>query len=499
VLNLLSRLFQTIRSPRLLVLLGVSLGLLALTRENALIFILLIVPWLVVSNRRVPSRIVTGWIALLILGVSIPLASVGLRNYIVGGEFALTTSQFGTNFFIGNNANSKGFYLPLRSNRGNVKYERNDAVEMAESVVGRKLSPREVSEFWTAEAVDYIRTQPVDWLGLMARKALLVWNRVEASDSEDITAYGHFSWMLGALSRILHFGTMVPLAAAGIWLTRRRWRELGLLYVMMASYAASLTLFFLFARYRVPLIPFTLMFASAGAIELRRLAASKDRRSQLQTGLVIACAAVLANLPLTDTRSQLAATYKNFGTVMIDAEKFPEAVDYLGKSLRYRPDVTVTLRGMAESLADLGRLPESRRYFERILQLDPDHFVAHVGLGRLDLMQGRSEEGIRMLERATRLAPSDSQPYYFLGVHFAEAQDLQRASQWLRAAADRETDSDMARLSLAVVLYRIGDVSGAEAETSRILKRDPDNTGALTLLARITDWRARLGRARPDL
>lgn len=499
VLDLLSRLFQTIRSPRLLVLLGISLGLLALTRENALIFILLIVPWLVVSHRRVSSRTLTGWVALLMLGLSIPLVSVGVRNHIVGGEFALTTSQFGTNFYIGNNANAKGFYLPLRLDRGNVKYERDDAVAMAELAVGRKLSPREVSEFWTTQALDYIRSNPIDWIGLMARKALLVWNRVEASDSEDISAYAHFSFLLGSLSRVFHFGTMVPLAAAGIWLTRRRWRELGILYVLMASYAASLTLFFLFARYRVPLIPFTLMFASAGAIELRALVGSRDRRAQFQTALVIACAALLANLSLTDTKSQLAATYKNFGAVMMDAEKFPEAVEYLGKSLSYRPDVTVTLRGMAESLADLGRLPESRDFFERILQLDPDHFVAHVGLGRLSLMQGRSEDGIRMLERAIRLVPSDGQPYYFLGIHFVEKRDFRRAIQWLRAAANRETDGDVARLSLAMVLYRIGDVRAAEAEARRILQRDPKNIGAVTLLARIVDERRQSGDARPDL
>lgn len=487
ILDLLSRLFRTIRSPRLLVLLGLSLGLLALTRENALVFILLIVPWLVVRDRRIPSKTLIRWIALLILGVSIPLFSVGLRNYIVGGEFALTTSQFGTNFFIGNNANAKGFYLPLRSNRGNVRYEREDAVAMAESAAGRKLTAGEVSEFWTAEAFDFIQNHPIDWLGLMARKTLLVWNRVEASDSEDITAYGHFSWVLGGLSRVFHFGTMVPLAAAGIWLTRRRWRELGLLYVMMATYAASLTLFFLFARYRVPLIPFTLIFASAGVIELHELARSGTRRAQIQAGVVIACAALLVNLPLTDTQSQLAATYKNFGTVMIDAEKFPEAVEYLGKSLRYRADVTATLQGMAESLADLGRLPESRTHFERILRLDPDHFVAHVGLGRLDLMQGRSDDGVRMLERATRLVPSDSQPYYFLGIHFAEKQDYRRAIQWLRSAAHRETNTDMARLSLAIALYRTGKLLEAEAEAKQIVQRNPNNATALALLTRIAE------------
>lgn len=496
VLDLLSRVFRDIRSPRWIGLLGFALGSLALTRENALVFILLVGIWLALSDRRVPFRRRTAWMALLLLGASIPLASVGFRNLVVGGEFALTTSQFGTNFFIGNNANAKGFYLPLRLDRGNVKYERDDAVEMAESVAGRKLSPREVSAFWTHEALDYIRTHPIDWLGLMLRKALLVWNRVEATDSEDITAYAHFSWLLGSLSRIFHFGTLVPLAAAGLWLTRSRWRELWILHAMMAAYAASLTLFFLFARYRVPLIPLTILFAAAGTQELRVLVRSHDRRAQFQTGSVVVCAAILANLPLTDTQSQLATTYKNFGTAMIDAEKFPEAVEYLGKSLSYRPDVVVTLRGMAEALADLGRFSESRHYFERILELEPEHYFALLGLGRLDLTQGREEEGVRRLERASQLVPSDSLPAYFLGLYYAGQRDTPRAIAWLRRAAEGETESQLARLDLAKLLHETGDNQGAEAQANEILERDPNEVASWMMLAQIADEKGQRARAR---
>jgi tetratricopeptide (TPR) repeat protein len=494
VLNLLSRITRTIRSPTLL-LLGASLGLLALTRENALIFILIIVPWLAVQYRRVSLRTRATWIALLLFGASIPLVSVGLRNYRVGGEFALTTSQFGTNFFIGNNANARGFYLPLRLFRGNVKHERDDAIEMAEAAAGRDLSPREVSEFWTGRALDYIKSNPIEWLGLMGRKTLLVWNAVEASDSEDIAVYRHFSWMLDALARVFNFGTIVSLAVAGLWLTRGRWREFGLLYVMIAAYAASLTLFFLFARYRVPLIPLTMIFAAIGAEELRTLVGRGDPRALFQTGLVIACAALVAHLPLTDTQKQRAVTYKNFGAAMIEAERFSEAVEYLGKSLSYRPDLEESLRGMAESLANLDRLPESREYFERVLELEPDDFLSHLGLGQVALLQGKTEEGIRLVELATELEPSDHRPYYLLGMHYAHEGDLPRAIDWLRLAALREDGEYIAKLELSKALYRIGDKQGAEAEVASILRRDPDNAGAVMLLASLLDEDGQLARA----
>jgi tetratricopeptide (TPR) repeat protein len=496
VLNLLSRIYQSIRSPSLLLLLGTSLGLLALTRENALIFIPIIVAWLAVKVHRTPSRRLAGWIALLLLGASIPLVSVGLRNYVVGGEFTLTTSQFGTNFFIGNNANANGFYLPLRLYRGNVRYERDDAVEMAEAATRRKLSPAEVSEFWTATAIDYIRNNPVDWLGLMVRKAFLVLNGVEASDSEDIAVYRHFSWLLNALARFLNFGTLVPLAAAGIWLTRRRWREFAVLYAMMTAYAASLTIFFLFARYRVPLVPFALIFAAVGVKELRTLVVGGDRRAQMQTGLVIACAAVAANLPLTDTQKQMAATYKNFGGSMIEAERFPEAIEFFEKSLSYRSNITETLRGMAEALARLDRLPESRTYFERILEIEPDDPLARLGLAQVELLQGDIEEGLRELESVTEIDPSDHRAYYFLGMHYAHKGDLPSAVSWLRRASERESGTTVGRLELAKALYQNGDASAAEVEAEWIVQRDSSNDGAVLLLASILNENEQFERAR---
>lgn len=448
VLNLLSRLYQSVRSPRLLLYLGIALGLLALTRENALIFVLLLAPWLAVKYYGVPPRTLAAWIALLVLGANLPLVGVGVRNYVVGGDFTLTTSQFGPNFFIGNNANAKGFYLPLRLARGNVKHERDDAVAMAEASSGRKLSPVEVSEFWTTQALDYIKEDPIDWLGLMIRKSLLVWNRVEAADTEDIAAYRHFSIGLDTLARVFHFGIMVPLAAAGIWLTRRRWRELGILYAMMTAYAASLTLFFLFARYRIPLVPPILLFAAVGIEELRELVRSGDRRVQLQTAAVIGCTAVIANLPLTDTDTQLAATYKNFAAIMIEKEDFPKAVEYFEKSLGYRPDIVESLRGMAESLADLGRYDESRDYYERLLKIEPDNFLANLGLGRVLLLEGRLEEGIAKLSLAARLEPGMIAPHRFLAAHFEEHGQLARARAAYLKILDRQPQNSQARARL---------------------------------------------------
>ena len=68
----------------------------------------------------------------LLLGAAVVLLPVAVRNRVVGGQFYLTTSQFGPNFFIGNNARSDGTYMSRRFGRGAPEYEQQDATDLAE-------------------------------------------------------------------------------------------------------------------------------------------------------------------------------------------------------------------------------------------------------------------------------------------------------------------------------------------------------------------------------
>ena len=63
------------------------------------------------------------------------------------------------------------------------------------------------------------------WIGLMARKCLLVFNRAEIADSTDLEYYVAWSNVLRWLDAILHFPVLLALFALGIpllWKDRRR-------------------------------------------------------------------------------------------------------------------------------------------------------------------------------------------------------------------------------------------------------------------------------------
>src|SRR4249920_636829 len=187
---------RSLRSPRFLlyVALGLTMGGLALTRENALVFILVILAW--ITAKGLGAR---GWglavrsAGLFLAGLAIVLLPVAARNSYVGGGFFVTTSQFGPNFYIGNNAAADGTYQSLRFGRGSPEYERQDATELAERALGTRLTPGQVSSYWTDKALDFVASRPGAWLALMGRKVVLLWNVTEMVDTESQEAHAEWS------------------------------------------------------------------------------------------------------------------------------------------------------------------------------------------------------------------------------------------------------------------------------------------------------------------
>ena len=92
---------------------GAVLGLLALTRENALAFAPTVPVWLWLRFRDHPLELRARWLGCFVAGLAAVLLFVGVRNYVVGDTFALTTSQMGTNFYMGNSPEATGLYVPL--------------------------------------------------------------------------------------------------------------------------------------------------------------------------------------------------------------------------------------------------------------------------------------------------------------------------------------------------------------------------------------------------
>jgi tetratricopeptide (TPR) repeat protein len=386
---------------------GVALGLLSLTRENALLLAVPVLLWFAIGDRlRWPAA------AAFVGGCALVLLPIGVRNQAIGGEFHLTTSQFGPNFYIGNHAGARGFYEPLVPGHGSAADERDDAARLAVEVSGRTLSPGEVSAFWTLRALEFIRAQPGAWLGQLARKLALTYNALEIADTESQDVYAEWSSVLRALAPF-GFGVVLCLAAFGVCMTLGAWRRLWFLYAIALTYTFSIVVFYVFARYRFPLVPVLLLFA-AGGIATWRDPAARPRRRWAFAALVLA--GVLANLPLASARVDRVAHYVNIGNaLLLDPAKRDEAAVFYEKALRDSPGSPAAHFGMGVLLVQKDRPREAIAHYRTAVAGWPDNADLRLNFALALAAAGDNPRAFDELDAAAGLHPGDPTAYLVFG------------------------------------------------------------------------------------
>lgn len=475
------------------ILCGVTVALFALNRENALLLVPLIGCWLAFPHRK--------YAAIFVAAAMVTLLPVALRNRAIGGRLLLTTSQLGPNLYIGNHHGADGRYQPLRPGRGSARYEQEDARSLAEEALGHSLTPAEVSRYWTGRALEFARSEPGAWTTLLARKWLLLWNRREIIDTTSIETAADYSLFLRALLYVFHFGVLLPLAAAGIWLTRRKWRELTVLYLLLGAWAIAITAFFVLARYRYPMVPILALFAGAAIVAMIR-----DRRVWMGAAIVMLFTAIFANWPVIGGDPR-ATTYASLGNAIAEEGNVPAGAEMLERAVTLSPgfaEAHLSLGHLRMQLGDTGgarssyrraveldprlaaawnnlgliaaqegQTAEAEAMFRRAIQENDRHADALHNLARLRFRAGDPNEALALYERLVSLNPNDAEAHNQLGNLYGYRGDLVAARRhYERAVALNDSLSD-AHFKLSVILDRAGEAEASARHLARAIEITP--------------------------
>lgn len=421
--------------PGVWIFIGVVLACFGLVRENALILVPAIGVWSTLYFWRNGWRQILTKMALLACGLTIIFFPVTLRNYVVGGEFVLTTSQLGPNFYIGNSKEATGFYRPLIWDHSDWKFERSDAENLAEKALGRELSPNEVSDYWLAEALSDIRQAPVKWLRLMGKKWLMVWNSVEISDSESIYAHYRFSSLLNALGKIFHFGILFPLAVIGIYLNwgdrRRLW---GVAWVWLC-FAASVTLFFVFARYRYPMTAAMILFAAAGLTHFYRQLKMKHFKVLVTSGLGALLFGIVVNWPMISKAKMEAPTHFNIGYELERRNELDAARNFYQSSVALDSTSTLAHNNLGMVAMKQSHPEEAIKNFKNAVAAKPHNWDARINLGIALWEMDRKSEAIEQYKHVVDNQPDyNASLYYNIACYYSLAGRTTQAMEWLEKA-----------------------------------------------------------------
>ena len=361
---------------------GVALGLLALTRPNVMLFFPLAFGWALWFGRsaRAASANVARAEALraarsilpaaaLTVGIGLCIFPFTIRNWLTTGDVTLVTSHGGVNFYIGNHDRATGFFspppgfppLPGVLNREIPR-------RMAEGETGRTgMSDSEVSSYWFARGLAFIAERPARFAALTLRKTRAFFNGYEVPVNIDFRFAREIypSLRLAAVP----IGLVLPLALLGLAASRRRWRELLPFHLFLGAYSISVILFFVTARYRLPIVPLLIVYAG---FALRTLLASVEVPKRLAVQLVGVAALGLALNADLGLRFDEALVAHSRGYTLEMMERKDEAIAYYEEALRENPDLLLTRLRVARLYGRRGSYAEARRHFDAARRLAPN-------------------------------------------------------------------------------------------------------------------------------
>ena len=503
---------------------GLVLGVSAITRPNVLIAIPIF--WWMAWTGSSPlgtdkARL---WRAVrrplvLTLGLAIPVLPVTARNWLVAGDPVLIAYQGGVNLYLGNNTAADGLTMrmPEILLDPTIGWDRfvvtTDSIAVAEA--GHSLSASEISSHWSAKALDYVRNHPGHAVKGWLRKLYYMWNGFEAGDQTNIYDFRRFSLSLqGLIWRwpvYFPFGLVGPLALVGIWWSWRRSVLSRPLAAFVVLYSLSVVGFLATARHRLPMVPILVIFAIAGTW----LTVDSLRRRRLSAGGISAGVALLLivalNRPTVDrimhnpsfTSYQEGLTYDRQGN-------YPRAVEMYEKALKQESYNLAALRNLALDLvrthqydsaivvsykylnerqtdayamnnlglAYVGKLDTQKALssFRIAARTNTKLGQPHLNMGDIALARGKADEAVEHYRDAIAADSAFAPAYNALGILLARSGRLDSAITLLTLCTKKVPEYSKAWANLGGVHLQSGDPRSAIEPLKRAVELDPQST-----------------------
>lgn len=263
---------------------GVSLGIMTLSYPQALIFI----PFAILYWRMNKSSYVLRKGLILVCLYIIIIIPWCIRNYQEHGRITNISTNGGFNFWMGNNpfTMDTGWDVDVEAYKKYIGGREPDPAVTRKDVPDKIKSPAEFQSFVTSRTraylpneirervgdisetelesllykagIDYVLDEPLLYVKRVATKCFYFW--IYRPPEGRKPAFASFP---GNVIYIVHYMFLFPLAAGGIYVSRKKWRELSFIFFILILFTALYANFFVLSRYRWLIDGFLMVLAGA--------------------------------------------------------------------------------------------------------------------------------------------------------------------------------------------------------------------------------------------
>jgi 4-amino-4-deoxy-L-arabinose transferase-like glycosyltransferase len=384
--------------------LGITAGLLINVRQNCIV-LLPVFPFFLlwmIYKKAFSFQKTALTITFFVVGLVLSLSPFLIRNYLATGEFRASPAG-GFNLYLANNFdNPYPYYRPVSFATSTPSRQATQFIIEASRRVGKKLSPKEASSYWTREVIQLAWQHPGAMAWKLWQKTLVFFNQFEAEDNYDLGFISQFVPFLRL--PFFAFWFIFPLGMAWMILSiPKSEKALGLSAVFLI-YALTLIAFFSNMRIRAPLLVILIPYAAMGFDLFFKFLKNQIPMSRGYRYLtVFIILTVIEFLPITGTGDMTG--HYNTHAINLDSKGFKsEALKYWQESSAMkRPYSAYANLALASKYYQRSDFRNGNAYLEKI----PDDSFAAAGkydlLGDASNKQGKLDQAILAYEKSLQI------------------------------------------------------------------------------------------------
>jgi tetratricopeptide (TPR) repeat protein len=470
--------FQNNENKRNIFFGGMFLGLAALGSPNISLLLAGVLIWIFTLDIKTKKRLIYGTFCLL--GFLITISPATIKNFVSGNDFILISGNGGINFYIGNNPSASGAYtLPEGMGLENTENFHKSTFLYPEKVLDKKLKASEVSRFWFNESINFIRENPYKEIGLLWKKFLLFLNSYEIANHNNYYFFKRFSTLLSM--PLISFGVIAPLGLLGILLSLKHWRRYLLLYIFLVLYSASIILFFVTARYRLPSLSIIILFGAYALWWYFEKIKEKGYKQVFLSLLPLSLFIVLVNHGIEGFYSTVNfdQEYNKLGYVYYQKGMYDNSISAYNQSLLISPNDASTHYLLGTTYVKMGNHDKAEKEFKDSLVLKSDRPYAHYKLGMIFYLKGKLSDAMKHLQEEIEIQPDFTQAHYNLAVIYDEMGLLDEAIKSYAKTIELDSGHFMAYNNLGIIYGRKNQYDKAVVQFQKALEIKPGDEEAM--------------------